>query len=37
MEKVLLLGSSGFLGTEVLKFISEKEYNIDITNEIKKL
>jgi len=29
MEKVLLLGSSGFLGTEVLKFISEKEYNID--------
>ena len=29
MKKVLIFGSSGFLGKKVLKLVSEKEYNID--------
>ncbi len=29
MNKVLIFGSSGFLGKKVLKLVSEKEYNID--------
>ena len=29
MEKVLILGSSGFLGAKVLKLISSKAYSID--------
>ena len=37
MEKVLILGSSGFLGAKVLKLISAKEYSIDAVDLIIEL